>query len=80
MMNEPEFKRLAGWQALLLACAVVATVALALIAYAELRQADELRKANCTARAQVSAGRDGREASSTPEAEREFRRCLGVKP
>lgn len=79
-MSEPEFKRLKGWQALLLACAVIATLALALIAYAELRQADELRKANCVARFQVAAGRDGRRAGSTPEAEREFRRCLGIKP
>lgn len=64
--------RLAWWHVMLIASVVVVALSSIVVAYAELRQADELRKANCAARFQVS------EARSTPAAEDEFRRCLGL--
>jgi hypothetical protein len=64
--------RLAWWHVVLVASAIVVALSSIVIAYAELRQADELRKANCFDRSQVS------NAPSTPDVEAEFRRCLGI--
>jgi len=64
--------RLLWWQLVLVACAVVVALSSIVIAVAELRQADALRKANCSAELQVA------QAPSTGDAYDELRRCLGV--
>lgn len=65
---------LAWWHVVLIASAVVVALSSVVVAYAELRQADELRKANCADRSRLG----GNQAGSTDPAEDEFRDCLGI--
>ena len=67
------------WHLVLVACAVIVALSSLVVARSEMGQADDLRKANCAARAQAGGTEAKNQGDIQDDAIRaELRRCLGL--